>query len=86
MKNNIIIYCLVLLLLNACSKSPVKDQILNNNGGGTDTIAAPASYRPLFHYTPTSNWINDPNGLVYYNGQYHLFSQYLASILLIFKC
>lgn len=33
-------------------------------------------YRPQFHYTPIMNWMNDPNGLVYYEGQYHLFHQY----------
>lgn len=33
-------------------------------------------YRPLIHYTPAKNWVNDPNGLVYANGIYHLFYQY----------
>ena len=33
-------------------------------------------YRPFFHYSPKSNWMNDPNGMVYYNGKYHLFYQY----------
>lgn len=33
-------------------------------------------YRPQFHYTPIMNWMNDPNGLVYYEGKYHLFHQY----------
>ncbi|MEH0551175.1 GH32 C-terminal domain-containing protein [Streptomyces sp. B21-101] len=33
-------------------------------------------YRPQFHFTPAQNWMNDPNGLVYYKGKYHLFFQY----------
>lgn len=33
-------------------------------------------YRPVFHYTPGFNWMSDPNGLVYYNGKYHMFYQY----------
>lgn len=33
-------------------------------------------YRPQFHYTPRQNWMNDPNGLVYHDGTYHLFHQY----------
>ena len=38
----------------------------------------PASeqYRPLVHYSPTKNWMNDPNGLVFYQGVYHLYYQY----------
>ncbi len=33
-------------------------------------------YRPQFHYTPEANWVNDPNGMVYFEGEYHLFYQY----------
>ncbi|HEX3164746.1 MAG TPA: levanase, partial [Chitinophagaceae bacterium] len=36
-------------------------------------------YRPTFHYTPRQNWMNDPSGLVYYNGKYHLFYLYNPS-------
>ena len=33
-------------------------------------------HRPLFHFTPREHWMNDPNGMIYYNGTYHLFYQY----------
>ena len=33
-------------------------------------------YRPQFHFSPEEKWMNDPNGLVYHEGMYHLFYQY----------
>lgn len=35
-----------------------------------------AGERPLFHLTPLTGWMNDPNGFCWYKGQYHLFYQY----------
>ncbi|WP_116248599.1 glycoside hydrolase family 32 protein [Nocardiopsis sp. FIRDI 009] len=48
----------------------------------TLTTAAPGSaatdhpHRPQLHFTPAENWMNDPNGLVYHDGRYHLYFQY----------
>jgi fructan beta-fructosidase len=39
-----------------------------------DTYHEP--YRPQVHFSPKEKWMNDPNGMVYYNGVYHLFFQY----------
>ncbi|GGI28717.1 glycoside hydrolase family 32 protein [Pedobacter mendelii] len=33
-------------------------------------------FRPKFHFSPKAHWMNDPNGMIYHNGVYHLFYQY----------
>jgi fructan beta-fructosidase len=42
----------------------------------SDTTTYREPYRPQVHFSPAAHWMNDPNGMVYYNGIYHLFFQY----------
>lgn len=39
-------------------------------------IAASAPHRPAFHVAPRAHWINDPNGLIDWNGRFHVFFQH----------
>lgn len=36
----------------------------------------PEQHRPQFHFSPREHWMNDPNGMFYLNGTYHLYFQY----------
>ena len=38
-------------------------------------------HRPQFHFSPRHSWMNDPNGLVYYRGEYHLFFQHTPGFM-----
>ena len=39
-------------------------------------VSLDEQYRPISHFTPVKNWMNDPNGLVWHKGEYHLFFQH----------
>lgn len=48
----------------------------NSKGAMMDTpTASEGPFRPVFHFAPSEGWMNDPNGMVYHDGVYHLFYQ-----------
>jgi fructan beta-fructosidase len=51
-------------------------QNTKNEQGSSESEYYSEKYRPQFHFSPEANWMNDPNGMVYYEGEYHLFYQY----------
>lgn len=62
-------------------KDPIKgDQIeLQLNINPNESTFYRELWRPQIHYTPANNWINDPNGMVYADGVWHLYYQYNPS-------
>jgi fructan beta-fructosidase len=64
-KKNILLVC---LLITGLSGSILSAQSVNK--------LMNEQFRPQIHFSPEANWMNDPNGMVYYKETYHLFFQY----------
>lgn len=50
--------------------------IIQSDADGDNEEAYHEKLRGQFHFSPKRGWTNDPNGMVYYNGEYHLFFQH----------
>jgi len=48
-------------------------------GPTTGSALGQEPYRPAYHFSPAKNWMNDPNGMIYHKGVYHLFFQHNPS-------
>ena len=72
--------CLIVLSLLANCLSAQKNRTIEISSSNTITTDSSLwhkePYRPQFHFSPEKKWMNDPNGMVYYKGVYHLFYQY----------
>ena len=58
----------------SCKKNTKKND--NESIASLEDNREEVLYRPNFHFTPKANWMNDPNGMFYLNGKYHLYFQY----------
>jgi beta-fructofuranosidase len=54
----------------------VMAQGISADEAALETRLAADPMRPQFHLLPAKNWMNDPNGPIYFNGSYHMFFQY----------
>ena len=71
----------IFILFNACSTatSSQKEMI-------SKTEIEEEKYRPSFHFTPENNWMNDPNGMFYLNGTFHLIFNIIQNQMFGARC
>jgi len=67
------LYILIFVVLSvSCNNKPKTVTIAEEKVSGYYQ----EQFRPQFHFSPEAHWMNDPNGMVYLDGEYHLFYQY----------
>jgi fructan beta-fructosidase len=63
MKNFLPLIILLFFVIISCKKSEKSTEMTEK-------------YRPQVHFSPKAHWMNDPNGMVYFEGEYHMFFQH----------
>lgn len=74
MKN--LIYLSIICFFSSITLSSCQDKKPDLEETEKNLAASDDNFRPNFHFTPKKNWMNDPNGMFFYNGYYHLFFQH----------
>lgn len=65
--------------VEAQSRRELADESIARAMAGVDSASAKAKAdptRPLYHFRPPAQWMNDPNGTIFHNGFFHLFYQH----------
>jgi len=72
MKNTVFAFSIALVgfILFTCNNPSTVKQ------ANKETIGYQEKHRPQFHFSPKEKWMNDPNGMFFYEGEYHLFYQH----------
>lgn len=66
----------IFTMLFSCKNATDKKDNQVQNVQEIESISNEDLYRPNFHFTPKKGWMNDPNGMFFYNGYYHLYFQH----------
>jgi fructan beta-fructosidase len=66
----------LIYLLAGCTLACASPQKEADSVTQADSSVPREQHRPLIHFSPKEKWMNDPNGMVFYNNTYHLFYQY----------
>jgi fructan beta-fructosidase len=69
-KQVLVFFLIILIGFSCTSQVKKRDDLAHQEGTYKE------AHRPQFHFSPPANWMNDPNGMVFHKGEYHLFYQY----------